>query len=317
MEMTMHNNLVIATNLSQTSGHAKHPVAAITLDREGIIGDKHRGVGNRQVSILGQESLDRFNARKKTAIQPGEFGENLTIAGIDLRQALVLDRLQIGEVILEITQIGKKCYGDVCEIFRAVGQCAMPEGGAFARIIHGGQIKAGDPIIYLPKVMQILIITLSDRAVQGVYADLSGPTAKELIEKFLPTTKWPRFKIKNLLLPDDAEQLTMVLRNAIAANTDFIFTLGGTGIGPRDITPEVVMQLTTKIVPGIMENIRLKYGATKPAALLSRSIAAIANTTQIYVLPGSVRAVTEYLQEIFPVMEHAIYMLHAIDVHHS
>lgn len=307
--------IIVSTNLSQITGHAKHPVAELQLDRDGIIGEKYRGQNSRQISILSKESLDNFNAKKHVAFKPGELGENLTLTGIDMSKAAPLDRLQIGEVILEFTQIGKKCHGDVCEIFRQVGECAMPEGGAFARVIQGGKIQAGDSLVYLPKIMQILIVTLSDRAVQGVYADRSGPAAQEMIAQFFTTSKWQRFNIQNLLLPDDHKQLTKSLQNAIKNNVDVVFTLGGTGIGPRDITPEVVMKLAEKIIPGIMEHVRIKYGAAKPAALLSRSIAAVVQNTQIYAVPGSVRAVTEYLTEILPTLEHAIYMLHGIDAH--
>jgi molybdenum cofactor synthesis domain-containing protein len=103
------------------------------------------------------------------------------------------------------------------------------------------------------------------------------------------------------------------LENAVARQVDIIFTLGGTGVGARDITPEVVTSMCDKIIPGIMEHIRMKYGATIPAALLSRSVAGIKNNTQIYTLPGSVKAVKEYLNEIVKILEHTIYMLRNID----
>ena len=80
------------------------------------------------------------------------------------------------------------------------------------------------------------------------------------------------------------------MQQAIADKVDVIFTLGGTGVGQRDITPETVASLCDKIIPGIMENIRLKFGAEKPVALLSRGIAGMTGTTQIYTLPGSVLA---------------------------
>jgi len=75
------------------------------------------------------------------------------------------------------------------------------------------------------------------------------------------------------------------------------------------------LSVAEKQVPGIMEHIRAKFGAAKPAALLSRSVAAVAGTTQLYALPGSVRAVDEYMGEILKTVEHMIYMLHALDLH--
>ncbi len=96
---------------------------------------------------------------------------------------------------------------------------------------------------------------------------------------------------------------------------DVIFTCGSTGVGPRDIAPETVESVSEKTIPGIMENIRIKYGKDRPSVLLSRSVAAIAATTQIYTLPGSVRAVEEYLAEILKTLDHAILMIHGIDAH--
>ena len=117
------------------------------------------------------------------------------------------------------------------------------------------------------------------------------------------------------ILPDDAPRIEAALRRAVADGFDAVFTLGGTGIGPRDVAPEVVSAVCEKTIPGIMENIRVKFGADKPSALLSRSVAGTLWTSQLYALPGSVKAVTEYLGEIFKTLEHAVCMLHGLDVH--
>lgn len=307
---------VISTNISKSAskGKSKQPVASITLDVNGVIGDAHAGPGNRQVSMLTAESLSDFQARTGHKVASGEFAENLTISGLDLKIVAPLDRLQIGEVVLEITQLGKKCYGAVCEIFRKVGPCTMLTDGAFARVVRGGKINPGDEVIYQPRPLKILIVTLSDRAVAGVYEDRSGPTAKTLLTEFFQGKRW-HWQIETVLLPDDIEQLRAVLSDAIAREFDIIFTLGSTGAGPRDIAPEVVAALGGKIIPGIMEHVRIKYGAVNLAALLSRSIAAVKNTTQIYTLPGSVKAVTEYCAEVIPLLGHVFHMVHGIDLH--
>ena len=105
-------------------------------------------------------------------------------------------------------------------------------------------------------------------------------------------------------------------RNSLfTAGTDVIFTLGSTGVGPRDIAPETVSSLCEKIIPGIMENIRIKYGANKPSVFLRRSVAAVSGTTQVYTLPGSVKAVQEYLEEILKTLEHTVFMMHGLDTH--
>jgi molybdenum cofactor synthesis domain-containing protein len=226
----------------------------------------------------------------------------------------ILDRFRIGQVELEVTQIGKHCHGDNCAIYREVGKCVMPKKGLFCRVINNGQIKADDRVEYIPRPLQIFVITLSDRASAGVYSDRSGPRAKQILEEYFADKRW-HLQINNMILADDAEQLTEKLNEAIAGQVDVILTLGGTGIGPRDITPETITVVCDKIIPGIMENIRINYGEQKPSALLSRSIAAIAGKTQIYALPGSLRAVEEYLTEILKTLEHAVYMMHGLDVH--
>ena len=190
----------------------------------------------------------------------------------------------------------------------------MPIEGIFTRVVQGGCLAAGDRGAHEPRPLRFQILTLSDRAAAGQYEDRSGPRIRELLEQWLAGTRWHP-QIDGKVLPDDAGQLRAALLAAIAADVDVIFTTGGTGVGPRDITPETAAAVCTRLIPGIMENIRLKFGAQKPNALLSRSIAGVAGTTQIYTLPGSVRAVEEYLGEILKTLEHLIFMVHGLDVH--
>lgn len=305
---------VVATNLSEQKGTAKHNVAQIEIDARGVVGDAHAGFGHRQVSLLNAASLKSFSAKVGKDIAYGAFGENVSFTGLDIKKIAMLDRLQIGDVELEVTQIGKKCHGSVCAIYREVGKCVMPTDGFFTRVVRGGAVKVEDAIAYQPYNLRVLCITLSDRAAQGAYADKSGELAQQEIGKFFDDKSW-RWQVEGVLLPDDAGALEAAVQEAITNKIDIIFTLGGTGVGVRDITPEVVSKVCTKFLPGIMEHIRLKYGALHPAALLSRSIAGIADNTQIYTLPGSPRAVFEYLAEIFKVVEHVLFTLHGIDRH--
>jgi molybdenum cofactor synthesis domain-containing protein len=165
----------------------------------------------------------------------------------------------------------------------------------------------------LPEKFEILIITLSDRAHKGEYEDLSGPKIREMITKFF-LTEGLSFNIKSILIPDDAAKLKELLIDA-QNRSNIIITTGGTGIGPRDITIETVTPFLVKEIPGIMEFIRIRYGAEKPNALLSRGVAGIIGKSLIYTLPGSVRAVEEYLTEILKTLKHTIYMQFGIDKH--
>ncbi len=165
----------------------------------------------------------------------------------------------------------------------------------------------------LPEKFEVLIITLSDRAHRGEYEDLSGPRIREILSEYLSTLNW-EYSVNLTLIPDDAAILRELLKNA-GGVYNIIITTGGTGIGPRDITVETVAPLLTKEIPGIMEFIRIKYGTEKPNALLSRGVAGIIGKSLIYTLPGSVRAVDEYMTEILKTLKHAVYMQHGIDTH--
>lgn len=164
-----------------------------------------------------------------------------------------------------------------------------------------------------PEKFDVLIVTLSDRASMGEYDDLSGPRIKEIISDFFATENW-KFNIRMSLIPDDAVMLKALLVSA-RNSCNLIVTTGGTGIGPRDITIETVQPLLEKEIPGIMEFIRIKYGTLKPNALLSRGVAGLMGKSLIYTLPGSVRAVEEYMNEIVKTLKHTFYMQYGVDKH--
>lgn len=164
----------------------------------------------------------------------------------------------------------------------------------------------------MPEKFKVHVITLSDRAHSGSYADLSGPAVVKYVKYAMASAGW-QCEIRQSILPDEAIALTAALNEAPAA--DLVITTGGTGIGPRDITPDVVHPLLTKEIPGIMEQIRVKYGTRNPKALLSRGVAGTIGNTLIYTLPGSLKAVHEYMAEIVKTMEHTFYMLYGIDIH--
>jgi molybdopterin adenylyltransferase len=165
----------------------------------------------------------------------------------------------------------------------------------------------------LPEKFEVLIITLSDRAHRGEYEDLSGPRIREILSGYLTSLNW-EFSVNLTLIPDDAVILRELIMSA-GSTYNIVITTGGTGIGPRDITVETVTPLLTKEIPGIMEYIRIKYGTEKPNALLSRGVAGIIGKSLIYTLPGSVRAVDEYMTEILKTLKHTVYMQYEIDTH--
>jgi MOSC domain-containing protein YiiM len=138
---------VVAVCRSEATGTSKTPVdCGVFRVEQGLVGDSHAGLDRvREVSLLALESIGRFN-RKGYSFKPGDFAENITTEGIELPVLPIGSRLEIGsEVILEITQIGKKCHLK-CDIYKEVGKCIMPKEGVFAAVIRGGEMKPGDEI---------------------------------------------------------------------------------------------------------------------------------------------------------------------------
>lgn len=305
---------ITSVNISEKKGVIKKPVPFIELYENGIKNDAHSGKWHRQVSLLAEESVHKFEKLANRKINFGEFAENITTKGLELYKTCPLDRFVSEEIELEVTQIGKKCHGDSCAIYREVGNCVMPKEGIFARVIKGGKMKPGDELTYMPKVFNFKVITLSDRASQGAYEDKSGPRIIQLVEEHYKNSL-RETNISYDLIPDDPLELKSLLQDSIDNNFDVIITTGGTGVGVQDITPGVVKPFIEKEIPGIMENIRVKYGSQKPNALLSRGVAGVNRKTQLYTLPGSVKAVNEYMHEIFKTLDHLILMQHGIDAH--
>ena len=190
----------------------------------------------------------------------------------------------------------------------------MPKKGLFCRVLKGGEIKKNDTVVFTPRPLRFRVITVSDRACKGQYPDLSGPKVREIMESFF-AEKTRRIQIDARIVPDDTAKLTKLITEAVENGIDVVITTGGTGVGPKDITPEVIIALADKTIDGIMDYIRLKYGAKKPNALVSRSIAAVKDKTIIYALPGSCKAVAEYTPEILQTVEHLFFMLHELDTH--
>ena len=303
----MQHIKILSVNVSTQKGLIKLPVSEIVLTANGIESDAHAGSGHRQVSLLAIESIRKFEEQCGKKFTFGAFAENITTEGFLLYTAKPGDRLRCGDVELEITQIGKKCHGTGCAIFTHSGTCVMPKEGVFARALHGGKLQAGNAFEFIPKIYKIDVITLSTRASEGLYTDLSGPEIVRLLQTFCAEKKW-LCEIACHLIPDDAAVLKSLLEQLIFQKSDFIFTTGGTGIAPADITPETVKPLFEKEIPGIMEHIRQKYGTINPAALLSRSVAGQSGESLIFTLPGSVKAVQEYITEICTNLEHLVYM---------
>ena len=137
---------VTAVCISDVKGVIKKPVPEIFVKiGHGVVGDAHAGGWHRQVSLLASESVDKLRG-KMPGLDAGVFAENILTSGICLCELPVGTKLHIGEVLLEVTQIGKECHNDGCAIKRQTGDCVMPREGIFAEVKEEGTIKPGDSI---------------------------------------------------------------------------------------------------------------------------------------------------------------------------
>lgn len=128
---------------SEVKGVQKSETSSIELRPDwGIQDDAHAGKWHRQVSLLGYEQIERFKEMGADVVN-GSFGENVIVEGFDLKNLPIGTRFRSGDVLLELTQIGKQCHAH-CAIYHKMGDCIMPREGVFCRVIEGGTLRPGD-----------------------------------------------------------------------------------------------------------------------------------------------------------------------------
>ena len=294
---------VIATCISEIKGVQKRNVHRVTLiENHGIEGDAHAGNWHRQVSLLSWDKIEAFRQRG-AVVEDGAFGENLVVEGIDFKTLPIGTRFTCGEVVLEMTQIGKECHHG-CAIFQQMGDCIMPREGVFAKVLHGGVIQEGDEmeVSYIP--FRVAVITSSDAGFRGEREDKSAPVIEQMVKEAGFSV------VSKVLLPDEQQQLADTMREICDQNqADLILTTGGTGFSPRDVMPEATMSITERQVPGIPEAMRYYSLQITGRAMLSRAQAGIRKQSLIVNLPGSPKAVEECLGYILPHLTHGLEIL--------
>ncbi len=137
--------------MSKKKGTVKEDVGeALLIEGLGLAGDAHAGFMHRQVSLLALEDIEEMQEKlTDLKLKAGSFAENITVKGFNTESLSVGDKLQVGEALLEVTQIGKKCHSK-CEIYRITGDCIMPKKGIFCAVTKGGKVKKGDKVKKLP-----------------------------------------------------------------------------------------------------------------------------------------------------------------------
>ncbi|HBK60432.1 MAG TPA: molybdenum cofactor biosynthesis protein, partial [Firmicutes bacterium] len=208
-------------------------------------------------------------------------------------------RLAVGpEALLEVTQIGKECHAG-CAIFQQVGECVMPHEGVFAKVVRGGVVSGGDSIRVLDPV-RVAVLTVSDKGARGEREDSSGAEIERIISRIGAV-------VERKVVPDEFDVIAEELRRmADKLAVHLILTTGGTGLSPRDVTPEATLAVLDRLAPGIPEAMRAASMAKTPHAMLSRAVAGTRGRVLIVNLPGSPRAVRECLEVLMPALPHAI-----------
>jgi molybdenum cofactor synthesis domain-containing protein len=153
------------------------------------------------------------------------------------------------------------------------------------------------------------VITTSDGAFHGTRHDASGPALVRVLQAAGYDVSGPE------VVPDDRERIGAAIMAAVSAGKDVIVTTGGTGLGPRDVTPQATAALIDFEVPGIAEAMRRAGAATTPMAALSRSMAGVRGATLIINVPGSPKGATESLEAVMPILDHAVQLLKGDTAH--
>jgi len=161
-------------------------------------------------------------------------------------------------------------------------------------------------------MIRVAILTVSDSCAQGQREDISGQTIEDMLGS-RPAGSLPedKFEIcRKKIVADDHEKIINELKLFSDADIDIVFTTGGTGLGPRDVTPEATASVCERIIPGLGEIMRAEGLKKTKNAILSRGIAGIYNKTLVINLPGSPKGVKESLEIILDVLPHAVDMMH-------
>lgn len=299
--------------VSEKKGTPKRAVPEVQLIAGfGIAGDAHAGNWHRQVSLLDEADI-QLMGEKGLNLRPGAFGENLVVRGLPLEDLGLGTVLAAGSAKLEITQIGKECHTR-CAIYYKTGDCIMPRAGLFARVLASGSVGPGTVLQVerlVPRGQTVAaVVTVSDSASEGKAQDTAGPIVRKSLQEHLKA-----FVLENLVIPDDFATIQKTLKDLALRGLDLVITTGGTGLGPRDVTPEATKGVIQREVPGLGELMRASSASKTPMAWLQRGVVGVLGNTLIVNLPGSPQAARENFEAIAPLLPHGLALLRGQTAH--
>ena len=316
-----HRAEVVSINASAKKGTGKEPTGrGLLVPDHGLEGDVHAAPGERQVSLLAEESIEKqkgiFRDRAEgcprlgeeiDAIGPGSFAENITTRGVVLHELPLGTRFFLPSgAALELSRIGKECHTH-CAIHKRLGDCIMPREGVFARVLEGGEISPGDRLRLVRPTereegLRAAVLTVSDRSARGEREDRSGPA----LRKELRALGWELTALE--VVPDEKGRIVEALLR-LSDSADVVLTTGGTGLSARDVTPEATREVVEKELPGVSEAMRSAGLKHTVRACLSRGVCGSRGECLILNLPGSPRGATESLRAVAGAIPHAVEIL--------
>jgi len=212
--------------------------------------------------MLDNSDIESMRARGLD-LRPGAFGENLVLADVDLEELGIGTLLAIGGAELAITQIGKVCHAR-CAIYEASGDCIMPRLGVFAQVVVEGEIAPGMAVRVVRAVPrtapQAAVLTVSDRCAAGTMTDTAGPAVADEVARELGA-----HIASTGVVPDEREVIAERLKDLAGRGVHLVLTVGGTGLAPRDVTPEATRSVIEREVPGLPEAMRAASAVATPA----------------------------------------------------
>jgi cyclic pyranopterin monophosphate synthase len=283
-----------------------------------------KAIASAEVSVSRQETIRAIEQRKVPKGDIFEFSRAAALFAIKKTSDVIPDchplPIEFAAITYEVRELSVFISVEVHTVYKTGVEVEAMHGASVAALVMYDMLKPIDKQVEIrnirleekrggksdrplrPDNLRCAVVVCSDSRSAGETKDTAGLAAVELLKGY------GLADIGYELVPDDTDRIRTVLRMLLDSNTDLIIFTGGTGLSPRDVTPEAIQPFIEREVPGIMETVR-NYGQQRTkTAMLSRGIAGFAGNTLIITLPGSKKGVEESMQAIFPEILHVFHV---------